>query len=207
MYQPMGTFWSVCYGSDGNLVPGAASLLKSNLMVLDGGFGTLDRFMIKAKQLSGASTDDTLGMKRILEETRALVQKETGASVSLPAMQECLRKGKVQVIDRATLSVRSVPVESYLARANEMVCAEAFESVKDHVFDIRYLIMTGGTGAAWMDYFRERLKGVTTLEILPGNRPYGIAEAGLPAVYANARGYYMYRYNALKRAGKAGVCR
>ena len=80
--------------------------------------------------------------------------------------------------------------QTYLEKANNMVCAEAFGSVKDFVFDVKRIIMTGGTGAAWCNYFTERLKGISGLKVVPGN----VNEPTMPIVYINARGYYLYRY-------------
>lgn len=200
IFQPMGTFWSLCYNGDGKWSPIASELMKSDLMLFDGGFGTLDQFYVKGKELKTKDTNPTLGMRRVLDETRNLIKKERGVSISIPAMQECLKKGKFSVNDRVTLSVKTYPIDDYLRRANELVCKEAFETVRNYVFNIRYLVMTGGTGAAWCDYFQEHLKGVSTLRVLPGNKVFAGNESPLPIVYSNARGYYMYRYNALLRA-------
>lgn len=197
MYQPMGTFYSVVIDQNGNISPNINSYMNSNLMVLDGGFGTLDQFFIKNKQLQSKDTNSNLGMKRVLEETRDLIQKDLAAqgldiSISIPAMQICLRTGKVKVNDMINLTVKEFPIEGYLEQANKMVREEAFESIKDYIFDMKYLIMTGGTGAAWYDYFKTRLQNIQ-LEVLAGNNG-----SNLPIVYANARGYYMYRLNQLK---------
>lgn len=192
MYQPMGTFYSVVIDQNGNLTPNIGNYMNSNLMVFDGGFGTLDKFFVKGKQLESKDTNPNLGMKRVLEETRKLIHQDLNTSISIPAMQTCLKTGKLRVNDMVNLTVKEYPIEKYLQEANELVREEAFESIKDYVFDIKYLIMTGGTGAAWYDYFKNRLKGIP-LEVIPGNNG-----SNLPTVYANARGYYMYRLNQFK---------
>ena len=120
-----------------------------------------------------------------------------GTTVSIPAMQTCLRTGKIKVNDYVNMSVKEYEIDEYLKKANEKVCAEAFESIKDQVFEIRYLIMTGGTGAAWCDYFKEKLKMIPSLEVISGNR-----NSNLPMIYANARGYYMYRLKCIRDARK-----
>ena len=195
MYQPMGTYYSTVIDQNGNPTKDYKTYMNSNLLVCDGGFGTWDKFLIQANQLI-KDTNPTLGMKRVLEETRKLIQKELGAEVSIPAMQEILKSGKVKVMDRVLIKDVYYPISEYLEKANDMVKEEAFESIKDCVFDIKYLIMTGGTGLAWYPYFKERLAGVSSLQVIPGN--YNTEDMSI--VYANARGYYMYRYMMLKKA-------
>ena len=56
------------------------------------------------------------------------------------------------------------------------------------------MIVTGGTGEAWIDLINDRFKDFTTLEVVKGNM-----NGDFPMVYANARGYYFYRYNKLQR--------
>ena len=192
MYQPMGSFYSIAIDANGNITGNLADYMNSNLMVFDGGFGTLDKFFVKGKQLETKDTNPNLGMKRVLEETRKLIQQELNTSVSIPAMQTCLKTGVIKVNDLVNLTVKEYPISPYLEKANEKVREEAFESIKDYVFDIKYLIMTGGTGSAWCEYFKEKLKNIP-LNVIPGNQ-----NSSLPTVYANARGYYMYRLNQFK---------
>lgn len=190
MYQPMGTYYSTVINSDGHWSKDYKIYRKANVMVLDGGFGTWDRFVVQNNQLSSLDTDTNLGMLRVLEETRKLLQNEFGADISIPEMQQVLRTGKVKVRDFVLMQDKEYPISTYLEKANNMVCAEAFGSVKDFVFDVKRIIMTGGTGAAWCNYFKERLKGISGLKVVPGN----VNEPTMPIVYINARGYYLYRY-------------
>ena len=199
MYQPMGTLYSTVFDENGKPTKEYNTYMTSNVMVFDGGFGTLDKFFIKAKQLMLKDTNAELGMHRVLIETRNLLQKELGADVSIPAMQQVLKTGKVKVTDRVLIQEAEYPISEYLEKANNIVKSEAFESIKDYVFDIKYLIMTGGTGSAWVDYFTERLRGVKSLKVVPSNNN----AKDMSIVYMNARGYYMYRYYQLKK-GKRG---
>lgn len=195
MYQPMGTYYSTIIGSDGIASKEYKSYKKSNIMVLDGGFGTWDRFVVQNNQLVSKDTDTNLGMLRVLEETRKLLQNELGADISIPEMQQVLRTGKVKVRDFVLMQDKEYQIAEYLERANQMVCKEAFDSVKDFVFDMKRIIMAGGTGAAWCDYFTDRLKGVSGLKVVPGN----VNAPEMSNVYINARGYYLYRYMLISK--------
>jgi len=196
MSQPMGTYYSVVIDDDGKITPNIKAYSGSKLMVFDGGFGTLDKFFIENNSLTSAETDANLGMKRVFEETRKLIQNELGVTVSIPAMQNVLKTGKVRVTDLITWDVADHEIGEYLEKANELVREEALMSIRTIVPNLRYLIMTGGTGAAWYDYFKAKLR-IPGLEVLTGN-----ANSTLPTIYANARGYYMYRLNLIKQQMK-----
>lgn len=199
MYQPMGTYNSIIFDDFGNPVKNAPSFARAKLLVFDGGFGTLDKFFVSANQLETKDTNPNLGMKRVLEEARILMKKDLlekenlGVDISLPAMQRGLKTGKIRITDIATLSAKEYSIEEYLEKANDIVREEALDSIKDYVaLGIKYLFVTGGTGAAWYQFFKDRLSA-TGIEVIPGN-----ANTNLPMIYANARGYYMYRLNMSK---------
>ena len=192
MMQPMGTYYSLVIDNDGNIKPSIRDYSGANLLVFDGGFGTLDTFLLKNNDLKSQTTNPELGMRRVLDETRKLIEADLGVVVSIPAMQNVLKRGKVRVTDYITLSVNDYEIDEYLKKANEIVREEALMSIRTSVPNLKYLIMTGGTGAAWFEYFKERLN-IPGLTVLSGGY-----ESNLPATYANARGYYMFRLNQEK---------
>ena len=187
MIQPMGTLNSLMFDDEGKMQPIARDLAKSNLLIFDAGFGTLDTFFISGKELKSKNTDASLGMKRILTETRSLIENELGVSPTLPAMQKILKTGVVDVNDFITLTTRTCAIDEYLKIANEKVCKEALESIKSYIFNIKYLIMSGGTSEAWIDYFKKSLLG-TSVNVIKGS-----TGANVSNIYSNARGYYYYR--------------
>ena len=196
MSQPMGTMSSLLFDDAGNYTPYAMPLLKSNALVFDGGFGTLDTFFIRANQLESKNTNPDLGMRRVLDETRRLIEQDLNVSITIPAMQKVLREGSIRVNDMITLQSKVYPIDDYLEQANKKVCNEAIEYIRDYIFNIKYLIMTGGTSDAWIGEFKNRLS-TTDVEILSGK-----TGSGLPTIYANARGYY---YSRLKNLGYRGT--
>ena len=197
MSQPMGSFNSLLFKDDGSYAPRAAELMKSNLLLFDNGFRTLDTFFIKANQLESKDSNNTLGMHRVFDETRKMISDELGAEIGIIAMQNILKTGVVRVNDLATFSSREYEIADYLEAANKKVCAEAIESIKDYIFDIKFLIMTGGTSDAWLDMFKEKLS-FAPVEILTGKE-----NSNLPLIYQNARGYYMYRLHKLQQELKS----
>lgn len=192
--QPMGTFYSVSMNDKAQLTAEYKDYIKANVLIFDGGFGTLDLFVIRNKQRDSVDTNDSLGMCRVLDETRSLIRTAHGVDISIPEMQTCLREGKFMKKDPINKTAKMIDVAPFLKEANAKVCDEAFESISNYIFDTDYLIMTGGTGAAWYHEFNERLKGVGTIKVLSGNM-----QSNLPYIYANARGYFMLMTSALRR--------
>lgn len=199
MYQPMGTFYSVVFDTFGNLTKEIRDYMSSDVLIFDGGFKTLDEFMVQGKQLQLKKSNGNLGMKRVLEEARNQIQNDWQTYISIPAMQNCLRTGTFQVKDIIMMKNDSYSIEPYLENANQLVREMAFDSIKEHAFKVKFLVMTGGTGAAWYDYFKDRLKGLSSLKVISGG-----ANSSLPVVYSNARGYYFYRLQQLREQRQRG---
>lgn len=198
MSQPKGTLFSVCTERGGAWYKDAMKYMKSSVLVFDPGFGTLDIFPINKGAVTGTGeTFPDLGMKRVMQETVKKIKEQYGLEISVPAMQKYLSSGVYKYIDRRTLKAKTIDFSEILRECNEKVCNEAIESMLD-VFDLndyQYLIITGGTGAAWLPLIRDRFEdaineGVIT--IINGNQ-----NDTLPFVYSNVRGYYNYLYRRL----------
>lgn len=56
-----------------------------------------------------------------------------------------------------------------------------------------YLVVTGGTGAAWLSYIQNFYKEMDSLKVIDG-----AANDTIPAIFSNVRGYYMQQLNNLK---------
>ena len=64
----------------------------------------------------------------------------------------------------------------------------------NYLQDEDYLVVTGGTGAAWFNIIKDYYKNMTTLKVIDGS-----ANDNIPAIFSNVRGYYMQQYNLLKK--------
>lgn len=192
MSQPKGALFSSCIQKNGRFHPDAQKYLTSSVLVFDPGFGTLDLFPIKAGVVGKGETNQTLGMKRVLQETAKMIRDQYDVSLQVPEMQKYLETGYVRYYDKKTYTSKDYPFENLLSAANDMVCEEAIEWLTSivNLSDYNYLIITGGTGAAWRTKIKDKFKGLSTLQILSANQ-----NDALPLIYANVRGYYLYRYN------------
>lgn len=194
--QPMGTVASIGTDETGKNQSKIGQYLRSKILVFDGGFGTLDTFYIRDGEVEAKNTDDTLGMRRVLDEARQAILKEhmIKATISIPEMQECLNTGKYSYTDRISFQTTELDITPYISAANTKVREEAFNSCRDIFPDIDYLVMTGGAGAAWCQFFIDKLKNAKHIKVIPGN-----SQSGLPYIYANARGYYMARLGSTRQ--------
>lgn len=197
--QPMGTLYSVSIDERAKITRDMATYLASSVLIFDGGFGTLDLFYIRNKSIESTDTNDQLGMRRVLDEARNMIKADYNMDISIPEMQTYLRTGKAVKRDYITKTTKTIDISGYMRKANRIICNEAYESIGNYIFDTDFLIMTGGTGAAWYHDFAAKLKDVDTIKVLPGNM-----QSSLPNIYANARGYFMSMTNTIRRRDADG---
>lgn len=198
MPQPMGTLISIATDKNGGALPEAKRYFSSNLLIVDPGFGTLDTFDIKNHFLDTAKTWNNLGMLRVLQETSRLIKEDKKVNIPIPAMQRILGEGVFKdKLDKMTMKQNTVDITEYLKNANKIVCMEAINTINGYynfLQDQRYLVITGGTGAAWISMFKEFYKNMASLTIIDGSE-----NDTIPAIFANVRGYYMQQLNTLKK--------
>lgn len=194
--QPMGTLFSVMVDNNHQFIEDANKFFSGNVLVFDPGFGTLDIFPIRQHHVEPSETFDTLGMKQVLKETANAINEEYGQDVTVPAMQKYLSRGVFRYRKRVDgrMITEDIEFDEILAEKNKKVCMEALKKLEQIVPLAEYdcLIITGGTSAAWKDMIHEYFAGMSTLKIIDGNQ-----NDNLPMVFANVRGYFMYRYQSL----------
>ena len=203
MAQPMGTLLSISTDINGRFINEANDYFKSNMIILDPGFGTLDVFCIRNKTIDSYETFDDLGMKRVLSETADKIFEKYGVEISVPAMQKYLETGKVKKFIRKERRTELINFDDILEECNKKVCAEALEkldTIYDNMLEQDYLVITGGTGAAWKDMITDYYAGMDGLKIIYGNQ-----NDTLEDIFSNVRGYYMYLLGKLKALERKGT--
>lgn len=199
MEQPMGTLMSVITDENHKFISNSMDYLNKNVIVFDGGHGTLDLFLIKNNVVFEKITYRDFSMFKVLSNTRDRIFEEFNQKISPVAMQKCLEDGTFYKHDK--FSRKPIPFDNILEEENRKVCSEAIERIASdyELYDFDYLIVTGGTGAAWYEAIKEKLKDLEGFKIIPGNQN----DTSLPFDYANARGYYMFLYQSLERIEKS----
>ncbi len=194
MSQPKGTLFSLCISKEGDWTADARQYLGSSMIIFDPGFGTLDLFPILNGVVGSGETFPNLGMKRILQETTRTIKEKHCIDIPVSAMQKYLATGTVKHFDKKTFTTSEYEFGDYLSDASEKICNEALSKMVS-ILDLasyEYLVVTGGTGAAWYNKICSRLSGAK-IKVIPGNA----TDKELPFVYSNVRGYYYYRLNKL----------
>ena len=195
MEQPKGTLMSVAMDNSHRFIRGSQKYFNKNVLVFDAGFGTLDIFPIINNHVADKQTFPEFSMKQVLKETISTIYEKYGEEVSLIGIQKCLGEGVIRCHDK--FSSKNEPFSDILEECSSRVCDEALERLGQiyRLYEFDYLIITGGTGAAWNEQIREKLKGLSSLMIIDGNQN----DTTLAFLFANVRGYYMYLYEKVSR--------
>lgn len=198
MPQPMGSLLSAAHDNNAQLVPEANKYFSSNVLILDAGFGTVDTYSIRHRQVeTNWQSFDNLGMKAVLEDASTEIFARYGVDIPVPSMQKSLYSGFIRVFEREKMCAYNQPFDDILSESNKKVCLKAIEKLKmsyNYLVDYDYLLLTGGTGAAWQVIIEELFANMQTLKIIGGNQ-----NDTLSHVFSNVRGYYLYQVGALRQ--------
>lgn len=192
--QPKGTLLSVAVASNGNPSAGARKYFSSKLLIMDVGFGTMDIYNIaNGKVATKPETIDDLSMKQVFKQTIHDIFEKYHKEITITGLQNYLQDGKIPVMNRKERKSAKVPFDDILEKNSKDVCLRALERIcntYDNLLEHEFLIITGGTCAAWSNYIRDFFSGMETLTILSGAQ-----NDDLSAIFSNVRGYYMFAYN------------
>ena len=75
-----------------------------------------------------------------------------------------------------------------------MAAVERVKTIYNNLIDYDYLLLTGGTGAAWQEIIKQYFAGMETLKIIGGGQ-----NDALSHVFNNVRGYYLYQAGVLRQ--------
>lgn len=197
MPQPAGTLYSSLITDEGSYVPDAKKILCSSTLILDIGFGTFDFFGIKDRAIVCEESINEIGMRAVLDRTSKKILKNLNEDIRVAALQKNLETGVVNCINEDDMTAEERPLEPILKEASREIMLDAMERVKSVTNTFRgyqYVIVSGGTGEAWFEDIKKWLANMNTLTVNPSNK-----NDGLPFIYSNARGYYLYRYTLNKQ--------
>ena len=201
--QPMGSLISASLDNNTVLTPEAHKYLAQNVLVFDAGFGTLDIYSVRNRRVESCESYDDIGMKAVLSQTADLIFKKHNVEIPVHAMQKCLQDGFVKVLDRRLMEATNEDFSEELEIATKNVCHEALERIKqtyNYLIDYDYLLITGGTGAAWQELITEHFSKIEGLKIITGNQ-----NDNLSHIFSNVRGYYLYQVGKLSSLSKQRV--
>lgn len=199
MSQPAGTLNSILFDDNGEPRKESRGIMEKNIIIADIGFGTFDPYGVINREKVLEESINNLGMKKVLEVASNYIYKDYNMDIKIPQMRKFMKTGSFKVVDITNMTSKSVDIAPYIEKACQEVATEAARKLYEmagYFQDYDILVVTGGTGAAWFDYFKSALAGMEDLKIIPGNDGNE-----LQVYYANARGYYMSAYRRLRKAG------
>lgn len=197
MSQPMGSLFSVIYDENGKEMPDGIEFMTNNVLIFDGGFGTLDTFEIRNRTVGTMQTFDFLGMKAVLHRASDVIYKKYDEEIAVSAMQKNLETGDFSCYDPDKNKSVRYGITEILDAANKEICNEAMTQIRqiyNNLIDYKYLLVTGGTGDAWFEMIKEYFSGIEGLKVIAANR-----NTNIPQIFSNVRGYYLYCINKLNR--------
>lgn len=205
--QPKGTMASINIGNNGKYIPDAPKYMTGNLLVCDIGYNTMDIFGFKGHKLTVKESWNTYGMRAVLQMVAEEIKNEKGTDIRVPAMQKYLETGIIHITKELDMDAEDFSFDEeefsfapILERCSKTICNRALIQIAnttENYSDYNYLVITGGTGAAWFEWIQEKFKNARKLKIIPGNR-----NDNLDMLYANARGYYLFRVMAVNKSRK-----
>lgn len=190
MEQPFGSFFSVSFDKEGNFVDNSSY----NVLIVDGGFKTLDIAQINEAVSGKSITFDNLGMSHVYQIASDLIYKDTGADVSTFAFDDALAKGFYKHRDRRTKEAVNIDVKKYYDVALRQVADSIFEKLfnsYDGFNGVDTVVLTGGTCDACKDILIPLFKKAD-INVMMSNAN----DPAMELSYSNARGYYLYRRSA-----------
>lgn len=200
MSQPLGALMSATLDKNGRSIPNAKEYIKSDIMVFDPGFGTLDLFNVRKGNVVGSNTDPDGGMRKIFDKTCNDLFDVYGRKFTISQLQNYLEDGYIKIANKSNARKRSLESNSY---SFEKVLEANSKSVFDRVIDnliqtyniaenYNYILLTGGTSEAWRPYIFEAFARANTIKIISANAN----DPKLSNIYSNVRGYFLYRLGA-----------
>jgi plasmid segregation protein ParM len=191
--QPMGAVVSASKTNDGTTITGVTGrpIVEDNILVFDGGFGTLDTISIgnRRHDKSSVNTFDDLGMKAVYKLLREQLRLKYGINIVIHAIPQILETGYAIKRNRKTMTDEKIKIRELLAACNEAVCNQAIERINaeyDDLIKYDHLLLSGGTSAAWEDIIRDKYKNVS-INVVSANQ-----HDDIDPIYSNVRGYYLY---------------
>ena len=187
--QPQGALYSACKDINGNDIETGKEYMGRHTLVIDPGFLTTD-FNGFNNGVPVESGSLELGMHEVFQRAINEILREHGVSVTNVEFRQALTNGMLEVYDYITNTHNDINITSFLEEANKSVCEEVMDKIMTSFQGLSrhdYLLVAGGTGAAWMPYSTDRLKN-HRLEIVRCNQN----DQSLNNVYSTARGYYFW---------------
>lgn len=191
MEQPFGSFFSISFDKDGSFIDNS----EKNILIVDGGFKTLDIAQINGAVSGKSITFDNLGMTHVYKIATDKIYQDYSADISIFAFDEALAKGVYIHRNRMTKEAVEIDVKKYYNEALKQTAQDIFDKIfnsYDGLNNIDVVVLSGGTCDACKETLTKLLTESNVNTLMSNTN-----DLSLELCYSNARGYYLYRRHSL----------
>ena len=206
--QPSGAMLSAMYDNTGKMTSEGQSLNNENIVVFDGGFGTLDLYGVISGVATVRSTYSDCGMKEVFLRTVSDIKKNYDTEIPVPMLYKYLDNGNLNYFelrpeaasidfgDPKTYIKKNVNISEILCRHSAEVAKSSLQHLLNdtsHLSGYNYVILSGGSAAAWSDYLTKAISAleVCIVDLQKNNNR-------IDPIFYNVRGYYMFLFRKLR---------
>ena len=206
--QPLGAIWSAGYDNFGKKTTDSDKVLKNNVVVFDGGFGTLDIFGKIGGVTSVRSTYRECGMKEVFLRTVKEIKDKYKEDIPIPMLyrfldegiihydEPCKEDGIINYSDPDTYTRKTVDISDILLKNSMIIAKNALQYLlKDtnQLSAYKAVILSGGSAAAWSEFIGKAVSALG-VSVINANRN----NTSLDPIFNNVRGYYMFLTHLLR---------
>lgn len=203
MEQPFGTIWSLGATHEGKFL--RKDLLESkNVLVFDAGFYSIDTYYARSGRKTDTYTWQDHAMKEVLLRTSTDIELKT--STKKPKISEYTKYFTDPVNPGMIIynkgqnkhNIMESLMPNLVAIANEILVE--MEERYEYFEEVHTLIMTGGTGKAYYEYFKNNIKKPDLEIILAENTEKELNDKDyLNVVFANVTGYFNHLIKLIQK--------
>ena len=207
--QPLGALWSAGYDNFGKETADSDTVLKNNVVVFDGGFGTLDFFGRIDGVTSVHSTYRECGMKEVFLRTVKEIKDRYNEEIPIPMLYRFLdegiihydeprnENGIINYSDPDTYIRKTADFSGILMKNSRIIAETSLQYLLRDTKQLslyRAVILSGGSAAAWSEYLSKAVSALG-VSVINANRN----NTSLDPIFNNVRGYYMSLINLLRK--------
>ena len=155
MSQPMGTLFSLALNRQGQIID-EKLISSARLVIFDGGFGTVDTYVLTNGTTGKCKTWEKQGMRTVYERTLYQCEEETGRNLGFNRLNFILAKPEAERVVRYNGKNKWF-VDPTVKTNIDIIAEDNIKSINktyNYLNDVDLFIMTGGTGKVLYPYFK-----------------------------------------------------
>lgn len=160
--QALAAYMGVILDNNGVMQTDSPHFQKLPALLIDGGWKTLGKFeLTKDLKIERAESNVQFAMKNVYEKINEVLRNEYGRDdFQIYNIEEILKNenGMVTSFDKATNKTSRIDIKPLYFKFRDEVCEKMIQYLNEkhnNLLDVKEIIIAGGTGAAYYDYFMD----------------------------------------------------